>query len=136
MSNCIFCKIIAGELPCYKVYEDENFLAILDRFPASPGIVLILTKRHAQDVFELNEEESTGLMPLAKRIAEKIKSTINPAGINILQNNGEFAGQEISHYHMHIIPRYRGDGIIFKKPPTDPPLLELEKIAEQLRLYL
>jgi len=132
MGDCLFCKIIAGEIPSFKVYEDENFLAIMDRFPGTAGIVLILTKRHAENIFELNEEESCGLMPLAQKIAKKIKTALNPVGLNILQNNGSDAGQEIFHYHMHVIPRYKNDDIRFRKPPTDPPLDELAEIARRL----
>jgi histidine triad (HIT) family protein len=133
-NDCLFCKIIAGEIPCFKVYEDENFLAILDRFPATEGTVLILTKRHVTDIYGLNEEEAEGLMPLAQRLAQKIQKELTIRGLNILQNNGTSAGQEIFHYHMHIIPRYKDDPIKFKKPPTDPPLEELEKTAERLRV--
>lgn len=132
MSDCIFCKIIEGEIPSFKVYEDDTFLAILDRFPGSTGSVLILTKRHAADMFSLNQTETAGLMPLAKRIAEKMLSTLNPAGLNILQNNGASAGQEIFHYHMHVIPRYENDNIRFHKPPTSPPLEQLADIALRL----
>jgi len=131
---CIFCKIIAGEIPSYKIYEDENFLAILDRYPGTAGTVLILTKRHAPHIFDLNETEAAGMMPLAQRIATKIRDELAPAGLNILQNNGPAAGQEIFHYHMHIIPRYSGDAIRFKKPPTDPSLDELSTIAARLEL--
>jgi histidine triad (HIT) family protein len=131
---CLFCKIIAGEIPSFKVYEDENFVAILDRFPATEGTVLILTKRHAADMYELNEAECAALMPLAKRIAEKIRAEFSPEGLNILQNNGASAGQEIFHYHMHIIPRYKNDGVSFRKPPTDPPLDRLAEVARQLTL--
>ncbi|MCL1883224.1 MAG: HIT family protein [Defluviitaleaceae bacterium] len=134
MGDCIFCKIIAGEIPCFKVYEDEVFVAILDRFPATAGTVLILTKSHAEDIFALSDAEALGIMPLAKRVAEKIKIALKPDGVNILQNNGVSAGQEIFHYHMHIIPRYKGDDIRFKKPPTDPPLDALGKMAELLKI--
>ena len=134
MSDCLFCKIIAGEIPSYRVYEDENFIAILDRFPAVAGTILILTKRHAADIFALNETEAAGILPLAKRVAEKIRSELSPDGVNILQNNGAAAGQEIFHYHMHVIPRHAGDAVRFHKPPTDPPLHELDKIAGLLRI--
>ncbi|MCL2225928.1 MAG: HIT family protein [Defluviitaleaceae bacterium] len=132
--DCLFCKIIAGEIPSYKVYEDENFLAILDRFPAVEGTVLVLTKRHAADMFDMDEAEASGVMLVAKRIAEKIKETLKPDGLNILQNNGKSAGQEIFHYHMHIIPRYDGDAVRFSKPPTDPPLEKLAETAQRLKL--
>lgn len=133
MSDCIFCKIIAGEIPCFKIYEDENFLAILDRFPSAGGHALVIPKRHAADMFELNETESAGILPLAKLVAEKIRATLAIDGINIVQNNGRAAGQEIFHYHMHIVPRRAGDGLKFSSPATDPPLDELAKLAEKLR---
>jgi len=134
MEGCIFCKIIAGEIPCFKVYEDEHFLAILDRFPSATGHTLIIPKRHAADIFELNETEAAGILPLAKRVAEKIRAELAPDGVNIVQNNGRVAGQVIFHYHMHIVPRKKNDGIKFHNPPTDPPLDELKKIAEKLKI--
>jgi len=132
--SCIFCSIINGELPSYKIHEDENFLVILDRFPATVGEVLILLKRHEEGLEGLNFQESSALMPLAQKMCEKIKKSLNPAGINILQNNGKLAGQEIMHYHLHIIPRYDHlDGFTLHKTPSDPPLEELEKIAKLLK---
>jgi histidine triad (HIT) family protein len=132
MSDCIFCKIIAGEIPSFKVYEDEMFVAILDRFPSSEGHMLIIPKRHATDIFELNEAEAAGIIPLAKKKKKKIKTTLNCAGINIVQNNGASAGQEVFHYHLHIIPRYENDGIRFRKPPTDPSPEQLAEISKRL----
>jgi histidine triad (HIT) family protein len=128
--SCLFCKIIAGELPCYKIYEDEFFIAILNRFPAVAGSVLLIPKEHCENIFTLSECEK--LMPLAKRIAEKMQSALQPDGINFLQNNGKAAGQEIFHYHMHIIPRYESDGVRFSLPPTDPPPKEFEEMKAKL----
>ena len=131
--SCIFCAIVNGDLPSYKIYEDEHFLVILDRFPATPGEILILSKRHEEGIEGLNFEESSALMPLTQKICERIKKVLNPAGINILQNNGKVAGQEIMHYHLHIIPRYSGnDGFTLYKKPSDTPLEELEKMAAVL----
>ncbi|MCL2356262.1 MAG: HIT family protein [Defluviitaleaceae bacterium] len=132
---CVFCKIVAGEIPCFKLFEDEHFIAILDRFPSAPGHALIIPKRHAADLFELNDAEAAGILPLAKRVAEKIRAELSPDGINIVQNNGSAAGQEIFHYHMHVVPRKSGDGIKFHNPPTDPPLDELAAIAEMLKIF-
>ena len=137
--SCLFCSIVDGKLPSYKIYEDENFLVILDRFPATSGEVLILLKRHEEGISGLNFDESSALMPLTQKICERIQKALNPSGINILQNNGKSAGQEIMHYHLHIIPRYddgtnvKKDGFILHKKPTDPPLEELEKMAELLK---
>jgi histidine triad (HIT) family protein len=132
MSDCIFCKIIAGEIPSFKVYEDADFLAILDRFPSSAGHVLVLPKRHAADLFELSEAEAAAVLPLAQKLAKKIKATLGCAGVNIVQNNGAAAGQEIFHYHMHIVPRYTNDGLKISLGRTEPELTELEEIAKKL----
>ncbi|MCL1862237.1 MAG: HIT family protein [Defluviitaleaceae bacterium] len=133
MNDCLFCKIIRGEIPSHKIYEDNTFLVILDIFAATKGHALILPKRHATNLYELNEGESAELIPLAKKIAEKISNTLNPDGLNILQNNGKAAGQEVFHYHMHIIPRYNDDGIKFLKSAPQTPQDVLEKLAKELK---
>ncbi|MCL2198966.1 MAG: HIT family protein [Defluviitaleaceae bacterium] len=134
MDNCIFCKIIKGDIPSHKIYEDDTFVAILDIFAATKGHVLILPKRHAADMYDLTESEAAGLIPLAKKIAEKINATLSPDGLNVLQNNGKTAGQEVFHYHMHLIPRYNGDGIKFFKSAPQTPQDVLEKLAKELKI--
>ncbi|MCL2047313.1 MAG: HIT family protein [Defluviitaleaceae bacterium] len=134
MSDCLFCKIIAGEIPSYKIYEDDRFIAILNRFPAVQGSVLLLTKSHAENIFGVCEQELKELMPLAKKIAEKMQKTLRPDGINFLQNNGKTAGQEIFHYHLHIIPRFEGDSVKMSFPSTDPPHEQFLEIQEKLKL--
>jgi histidine triad (HIT) family protein len=110
MGGCIFCEVINGSVPSFKIYEDDEFLAILDRFPSALGHALIMPKTHAQDVFALNAETAKGLFPLAKRVAEALRAELGCDGINILQNNGEAAGQSVNHLHVHVIPRFYGDG--------------------------
>jgi histidine triad (HIT) family protein len=134
MNDCIFCKIIAGELPSYKIYEDSSFVAILNRFPAAKGSVLLIPKEHSANIFGLTDECLEKLMPLAKKIAEKMQSALKPDGINFLQNNGKAAGQEVFHYHLHIIPRYEGDGLRFNLPPSDPPPAEFEEMKAKLSI--
>ena len=114
-NDCIFCKIINGEIPSFKIYEDEMFIAILDRFPASSGHALIIPKHHYKDMFGLPQEEAMAIYPLAKKLALKIKEVFNAEGINIVQNNGEAAGQSVYHFHLHIIPRKDGDEITINK---------------------
>ncbi len=111
MNNCIFCKIISGEIPSSTVYEDNDFKAIMDIFPAAKGHVIILPKKHYQNLFELDEEISTKALGVAKKIAIAVKEELNCDGINILQNNGEAAGQTVFHFHMHVIPRYNSDKV-------------------------
>lgn len=133
--DCIFCKIIKGEIPSFTVYEDEDFKVILDRFPAAPGHVLIIPKVHYSDMFELSEEAAAKLYPLAKKIAERVKEVSGSEGINIVQNNGEAAGQSVYHFHLHIIPRKMGDGIILNKSSNmDTTIEELEAIWHELKL--
>ena len=107
--NCIFCKILADEIPSAVVYEDDLFRAILDVNPAARGHVIILPKRHAANLFELPDEEASQILIVARKIARALKETYHCDGVNILQNNGEIAGQTVFHFHMHIIPRYKGD---------------------------
>lgn len=111
MENCIFCKIANGEIPSATLYEDEEFRVILDLGPASRGHALILPKAHAANIYELPEETAGKAMILAKRMAEKLTDALNCDGFNILQNNGETAGQTVFHFHMHLIPRYKGDQV-------------------------
>ena len=104
MDNCIFCKIANGEIPSATLYEDEEFRVILDLGPASKGHALILPKVHAADIYELPEETAGKAMILAKYMAEKMKDALHCDGFNIVQNNGEIAGQTVFHFHMHLIP--------------------------------
>lgn len=107
--NCIFCKIIAGEIPSSLVYEDEDFRAILDINPAARGHVIILPKKHYANLFELPEEEASKIFVVAKKIATAVKKTYQCDGVNILQNNGQASGQTVFHLHVHVIPRFEGD---------------------------
>lgn len=112
MSDCIFCKIAAGEIPSATVYEDENFRAILDIAPAHAGHTIILPKVHAKDIHELPDDVAGKIFPIAKKIAGAIKKTTNCDGINVLQNNGTAAGQSVFHLHVHVIPRFENDGFL------------------------
>lgn len=106
--DCIFCKIVAGEIPSNTIYEDEMFRVILDLAPAAKGHALILPKAHCADIYEIDEEVAGRAMKLAKKLAIHMAWVLGCDGFNILQNNGEVAGQTVFHFHMHLIPRYRG----------------------------
>ena len=110
MENCIFCKIANGEIPSATLYEDEDFRVILDLGPASKGHALILPKTHAANSYEISDEMAAKAMVLAKKMASKLTEVLNCDGFNIVQNNGEAAGQTVFHFHMHLIPRYKNDG--------------------------
>ncbi len=111
MDGCIFCKIAAGEIPSTTVYEDEDLRVIADISPANLGHLLILPKVHAKDLTELPAETACKVMITAQKVVQAMQAGLNPDGINVLQNNGEAAGQTVMHYHMHIIPRYQGDSV-------------------------
>jgi histidine triad (HIT) family protein len=105
--NCIFCKLANGDIPTNSIYEDEDFKVILDADPVSRGHALILPKQHYANLYELGDEEAAKIMPLAKKLAKKMTDVLGADGFNILQNNGEVAGQSVFHYHLHLIPRFK-----------------------------
>lgn len=136
MDNCIFCKILRNEIPSSTVYEDDKFRAIMDIGPVAKGHVILLAKEHAANLLEADDELLSAALPAAKKVAKAVKKTVNCDGINILQNNGEVAGQTVFHLHIHVIPRNKEDGV--KLPPplatyADGEAAELaKKIAENL----
>lgn len=107
--NCIFCKIANGEIPSATLYEDEDFRVILDLGPASKGHALILPKEHAANLYELPDELVAKAMVVAKKVGSVLAKGLNCDGLNVVQNNGEAAGQTVFHFHIHLIPRFKGD---------------------------
>ena len=110
MSDCIFCKIVRGELPSFKVYEDEHVLAFLDINPVNPGHTLVIPKKHSTDIFEIDEEAWGHVMQTSKRIAHALESALSPTGVNLTMNNRAGAGQVVFHAHVHVMPRLPKDG--------------------------
>ena len=108
MDHCIFCKIANGEIQAKTLYEDEKFRVILDQGPATKGHALILPKAHYADLFELPEESAGDAMKLAKKMIVKMREKLGCEGFNLVQNNGDLAGQTVFHFHLHLIPRYVG----------------------------
>jgi len=123
--DCIFCKIANGEIPSRTIYEDDKFRVILDLSPASDGHALILPKEHYKNICEMPEELTGEAFILAKKMTKKMIRTLNCDGFNVVQNNGETAGQTVFHFHIHLIPRYITDG-------QDLNWIALEKTAEEL----
>ncbi|MBW2984017.1 HIT family protein [Candidatus Woesearchaeota archaeon] len=109
--NCIFCKIVKGDIPCAKIFEDDKVVAFLDIAPANKGHALIVTKKHYENLLDVSDEVLWDLMNKAKKIARAMSSAIGAEGFNILMNNKKVAGQLVPHAHVHIIPRFKGDGI-------------------------
>ncbi len=108
--NCIFCKLANKDIPTNIIYEDEKFTVIMDASPATKGHALILPKNHAANIYELPDEDAADIFVLAKKLATKMTEILHCDGFNIVQNNGEVAGQTVFHFHMHLIPRYLNDG--------------------------
>ena len=130
--TCIFCKIANGEIPSKSIFEDEEFRVILDLGPATKGHALILPKNHYANLFELPEETAEKVMVLAKRLGSHMMDKLHADGFNLVQNNGETAGQTVFHFHMHLIPRYKDDNQKIGWVPGKPGEEELEEIQKQI----
>ena len=130
--NCIFCKIANGEIPSKTLYEDDLFRFILDLGPATKGHALILPKEHFANLYELPDETAAQAMILAKKMAALMKDRLGCDGLNVIQNNGETAGQTVFHFHMHLIPRYEDDSQKIGWEPGKPKEEELEEIRKRI----
>lgn len=136
MESCIFCKIANGEIPSATLYEDEDFRVILDLGPASKGHALILPKEHYRDLYEIPEELAAKAMKTAKKVVTAMKQVLDCDGYNLVQNNGEAAGQTVFHFHMHLIPRYKGDGVGVTWKPGELDDKTRDEILAEIRKYL
>lgn len=135
-NDCIFCKIANGEIPSSTIYEDDMFRVILDLSPATKGHALIILKNHMANIFEMDESTAGKVFVLASRIAKAMKEALHCDGLNIVQNNGEIAGQTVFHFHMHIIPRYEGDNQNINWVPGTSEADERDAVAEQIKIAL
>lgn len=131
-NDCIFCKIANGEIPSKTLYEDNDFRVILDLGPATRGHALILPKNHAANLYELPDETASQVLVLAKKMAGRMRDKLCCDGMNIVQNNGEAAGQTVMHFHLHLIPRYENDGQKILWSPKEVSQDELEAIKNQI----
>ncbi|EFE12810.1 HIT family protein [Clostridium sp. M62/1] len=131
--ECIFCKIANGEIPSATVYEDGDFRVILDLGPASRGHSLILPKQHYRDLCELDDAVAAKILPLAGRLGKAMMKTLGCAGFNVVQNNGEAAGQTVFHFHVHVIPRYENGPEMVAWKPGKMEQEELTKISGMLK---
>ena len=131
-NNCVFCAIAAGEIPAFKVYEDELVLAYLDINPFSVGHTLVIPKAHYEGLLDAPDETLAAVLSRVKKVAAHLKTALPCDGFNILQNNGEAAGQTVRHVHFHIVPRNCGDALAFENRPGD--MAALKALAERVRL--
>ena len=130
--DCLFCKIIRGEIPSRKVYEDKDSVAFLEKNPANPGHTLVMPKKHAENIFDADDELLGRVIVAAKVISKKIKESLNADGINVIQNNGRHAGQIVNHIHFHIIPRFANDTVIISYPKIKMEDKDFEEIQKKL----
>ncbi|MBR6239135.1 MAG: HIT family protein [Lachnospiraceae bacterium] len=128
--NCIFCKIAGGDIPTNAIYEDNDYKVILDMSPATRGHALILPKEHYKNIYEMPEERVAGAFRLAGKMAQTMTDKLGADGFNIVQNNNEIAGQTVFHFHIHLIPRYEGDGQVVGWRPGESTPEELSKIKD------
>lgn len=130
--DCIFCKLANGEIPSKTLYEDEQFRVILDLGPATKGHALILPKDHYANIYEIPEDTLSGVILLAKKMAMCMTEKLHAVGFNLVQNNGEVAGQTVMHFHMHLIPRYDHDGQHILWKPQTISQEEIEEVKNQI----
>lgn len=130
--NCVFCKIVAGQIPALRVHEDEHVLAFLDIGPLAEGHLLIIPKEHAERLEEMNPEVLASLARQLPRLARAVLSVTQAAGYNLLQNNGRVSGQEVPHVHFHIIPRASGDGLGYRWLASSYPAGRSDELRQQL----
>ena len=133
MSDCIFCKIVAGEIPCFKVYEDDDSLAFMDINPISRGHCLIIPKEHGPNLIEVSDAALGAASRTAKTVARAVQKTLDPEGMNLLQCNGEAAAQSVLHFHLHIIPRETGKNIPMNWEMVPGDMDEIGALAEEIR---
>ena len=134
--QCIFCKLVAGEIPSARVYEDELTLAFMDLGQVNPGHVLVATKRHAATLFDITPEEAAAVMQTAQKVAQAVQAVFDPPGLTLLQANGKEGDQTVFHFHMHVVPRHGNDGIALSWPRKEPGAEVLHGYAERLRAAL
>jgi histidine triad (HIT) family protein len=136
MSDCVFCKIVAGQIPSTRVYEDEHTLAFMDIGQVNPGHVLVAVKKHADNLYALDDAQAAALARTSARVARAIRDAFKPEGLSVYQANGKAAGQTVFHYHVHLLPRHAGDGMELTWPVKNPPREKLEDYAARIRAGL
>ncbi len=136
MSDCVFCKIVGKAIPATVVHEDEHTLAFMDIGQVNPGHVLVALKAHAENIFALQEAQAAAVFRSAARVARAIRAAFEPEGLSVYQANGKAAGQTVFHFHLHLVPRYEGDGMALTWPVKNPPREKLLDYAEKIRAKL
>lgn len=133
MSDCIFCKIVNGEVPAAKVYEDEYTIAFMDLGQVNPGHVIVAAKPHVENIFGLDDTLAAAVFRTTTRVAKAVKKAFNPEGLTVLQANGQAGWQTVFHFHIHVLPRHPDDGVGLTWPAKRPPSEELQRLGDIVR---
>jgi histidine triad (HIT) family protein len=133
MADCIFCRIVARQIPASVVHEDAQTIAFMDLGQVNPGHVLVALKAHAENLYALHDDQAAAVFRTVARIARAIRAVFAPPGLSVYQANGPSAGQTVFHLHVHLVPRYDDDGMTFTWPVKNPPRAVLEETAARLR---
>jgi histidine triad (HIT) family protein len=136
MADCVFCKIMAKQIPASIVHEDEHTLAFMDLGQVNPGHVLVAAKAHAENVYALNDAQAGAVFRAVAKVARAVRDAFTPQGLSVYQANGTAAGQTVFHFHMHLVPRYENDGMNLTWPVKNPPREQLEANAAKIRARL
>ena len=134
--DCIFCKIVAGAIPCFKLAEDDRTLAFMDINPGNPGHALVIPKVHAPDLHAVAPDDLAAVIRMAQRVAGAIKAELAPAGLNLVQANGPGAAQSVLHFHMHVLPRATDDGLKLNWGLKPGDMAAIGALAERLKRHL
>jgi histidine triad (HIT) family protein len=133
MTDCVFCKIVARQIPATVVHEDEHTLAFMDIGQVNPGHVLVAAKAHVENVYGLEDVQAGAVFRAVARVARAIRAAFSPPGLSIYQANGKPAGQTVFHFHVHVVPRHEADGMDLTWPVKNPPREKLEEAAAKIR---
>ncbi len=136
MDDCIFCKIVNGGIPSYTVYQDDDTLAFLDINPNTQGHTLVIPKKHAANITDMDDKDIASLFRPVRKVVSGLQATINPEGFNLVVNHGEVAGQVIHHFHCHVIPRNTGDGIEYEFRGITPSPEEFQELARKVAEHI
>ena len=134
--DCIFCKIIEGEIPSTKVYEDDQIFAFMDIAPATPGHLLVIPKQHYRNIFDIPRETAGKIMGVGTQLANAIKVALNPDGLNLFQSNEPAAFQTVFHFHLHLIPRWEDDPLVLPWKPKQGDSERIREIADKIRRHV
>jgi histidine triad (HIT) family protein len=132
-ADCIFCKIATGEIPCFKLHEDEETIAFMDINPVNPGHALVIHREHHRDLFDIPADNAGAVTRTAQKVAMAVQATLSPPGLNLLQCNGPAAKQSVMHFHMHVIPRQTEDGLTMNWDLVQGDMQEIGQLAERIR---